>query len=372
MGLEEKVVENSDQLRELERKCRILVENMGEGLLVLDENIVITFVNDRLCKAWGYSRDEILGKEICSFFEVPSKQIIRREFIKRSKGKSSTYTLAGKTKGGKELVFSVSAVPFIDKQGKFNGSIAIISDITEREKLEDKLKERSIQLEKEVEKRTEQLVELYRGVAITEERNRLAQEIHDGLAQTLATSLLKIELCKRLLEDNPEKVKRELWELRKMLAKSIKATRQVIFELRLPKFHRTGFATVLRQYFQEFRRKTGIACKLSLKLEESLPIKTQVGAYRIIREAMNNVKKHALAKQVDTRLRTDKDGHLHLIIEDDGEGFELKRAFAQNKYAKNFGLKGMEEQAKILGGTLTVESAKGRGTRIEVKIPLRG
>ncbi|MCJ7646212.1 hypothetical protein MUO65_04845, partial [bacterium] len=71
-------------------------------------------------------------------------------------------------------------------------------------------------------------------------------------------------------------------------------------------------------------------------------------------------------------LRTDKDGHLHLIIEDDGEGFELKRAFAQNKYAKNFGLKGMEEQAKILGGTLTVESVKGRGTRIKVKVPLRG
>jgi PAS domain S-box-containing protein len=364
-------VEKWDQSRELERKCRILVESMGQGLLALDKNMEITFVNDRLCEVWGYSRDELLGEGICTFFEGENRKIIVREFKKRSKGKSSTYTLAGKTKGGKELVFSVSAVPFVDREGKLNGSIAIISDITEREKLEDKLKERSIQLEKEVEKRTEQLVELYRGVAITEERNRLAQEIHHGLAQTLATSLLKIELCNRLLGDNPEEAKRELWELRKMLAKSIKATRQVIFELQLPKFHRTGFATVLRQYFQEFRRKTGIACKLSLKLEESLPIKTQVGTYRIIREAMNNVKKHALAKHVDMRLRTDKDGHLHLIIEDDGEGFELKRAFAQNKYAKSFGLKWMEEQAKILGGTLTVESAKGRGTRIKVKVPLR-
>ncbi|MCJ7645539.1 PAS domain-containing protein, partial [bacterium] len=111
-------MENSDQLRELEQKCRILVENMAQGVCVLNKKMEITFINDRLCKAWGYSRDELLGKEVCSFFEVPNKQIIRREFRERSKGKSSTYTLAGKTKGGKEIVFSVSGVPFLDGEGK--------------------------------------------------------------------------------------------------------------------------------------------------------------------------------------------------------------------------------------------------------------
>jgi len=232
------------------------------------------------------------------------------------------------------------------------------------------LKEHTIELEKEVKKRTEQLVELYRGVTVTEERNRLAQEIHDGLAQNLAGSLLKIEFCERLLGDNPERAKRELWRLRKMLAKSIKATRQVISDLRLPGFHRTGFATVLKQYLERFCKKTGIAATLNFKVEESLPPKIQVGTYRIIREAMNNIKKHAKAKNVDLRLRTDKNRNLHLIIEDDGKGFDLKRALTQRKYAKHFGLKGMEEQTKLLGGTFTVESAKRQGTKIKVKVPV--
>jgi len=104
------------------------------------------------------------------------------------------------------------------------------------------------------------LVDLYyRGVTVTEERNRLAQDIHDGLAQTLTTSLLKIELCERLLDDNPEKTKKELKELRKMLVKSIKATRQVILELWLPRLHRTGFATVLKNsIWKSFVKRRGL------------------------------------------------------------------------------------------------------------------
>jgi len=268
-----KMRDRVDQPEELEEKYRILVEDMGEGVVVLNKDIETTFVNDRLCEKSGYKKEEILGK------------------------------------------------------------------------------------------------------AFVEERNRLAREIHDGLAQTLAYLLLKIELCERLLDNNPKKIediRRKLLELRKALARTIKETRRVIFELRLPRFHRMGFASVLERYFQEFRRKTGIECNLNLKLEWSLPTRVQVGTYRIIREAMNNIRMHAIARHVDVILKTYNSGNLHLIIEDDGQGFNLKRALAQSKYANNFGLMGMEEQAKILGGTFSVESAKGLGTRIEVRVPLEG
>ena len=199
----------------------------------------------------------------------------------------------------------------------------------------------------------------------------MAQGIHDFYAQSLVSSILKIELCEKLLNKDPEEVKRELRELRKMLGKNIKSTRDVIFGLRLPNLHRTGFATVLKQYLEEFRKKTGIVCSLNLKLEESLSTRIQVGIYRIIREAMNNVKKHAnKARHVNLRLRTDMNRSLNLVIEDDGKGFDLKRVLTQSKYAKQFGLKGMEEQARLLGGTFAVESAKRQGTKIKVKVPL--
>ncbi|NIM03031.1 sensor histidine kinase, partial [bacterium] len=79
---------------------------------------------------------------------------------------------------------------------------------------------------------------------------------------------------------------------------------------------------------------------LIIRLERSLPTNIQVGAYRIIREAMNNVRKHAMAKKVEARLKTDKRENLRLIIKDDGKGFDLRKALTKKKYVRHFGLKG--------------------------------
>jgi len=358
------------QLQETEEKYKILIENMNEGLCVADRNFVISFVNNRTCEIMGCNKNELLGKKVLSFFEGKDREKLIYELGKRKQGKSSRYTVPVKTKKGNRVVVLISAVPLFDRDGKFNGGFAILSDQTERMRLEEKLRKHAMELEKEIEERTRQLVDLYKGVAVTEERHRLAQEIHDGLAQTLATSLLKIDLCGKLLGRDQEQAIKELSELRSTLATSIRETRHAIFELSLPKLHRTGFATVLKQYFTEFCRKTGVKCSLEFKVEKSLPTRIQIGTYRIIREAMNNVKKHADAKHVDARLWTDKAGDLCLVVGDDGKGFDLKTALAQAKDTKNFGLMGMKEQARLLGGTLTIMAAEGQGTRIRLKVPL--
>ncbi|MEE8180009.1 MAG: PAS domain-containing protein, partial [bacterium] len=143
-----KMVDKANRVEELGQKYRMFFENMGEGACILDENMVITLANDKLCETSGYSRDELLGKKVYTFFGGVSKKIIRSEFKKRTKGKSSHYTLAGKTKEGKEMFFSVCSAPLFDKKRKFNGAIVIIADITEKKKSEKKLKERTIELEK--------------------------------------------------------------------------------------------------------------------------------------------------------------------------------------------------------------------------------
>ena len=356
----------------MEKTYRILIENIGEGLCVLDKNFSPTFVNPKFCEITGYSKNELfLGKSASELVEDRSRKTLKKELEKRPKGEPSRYTVKVRKKNGEEAFLLVSGVPRFDKKGKFNGTIAIVSDITERKRLEKELKERTTELEKEVKKRTRLLVDLYRGVAVSEERSRLAQEIHDSLAQTLATSLCKTEMCQKLLGGDQLEARKELSELREMLAKSVKSTRHVIFGLQFPNFHREGFTAVLKQYFQEFQRKSGITCDLKLKLERSLAVKTQVGIYQIIREAMNNVKKHAMAKRVDLVLKTDSKGNLQLVIKDDGKGFFLKETLARSESAKRFGLKGMREQAKRLGGNFIVETAKGQGTRIKVRVPLK-
>lgn len=364
------MVDRANQAKNLEEKYRMFFENLGEGMCIVDRNLVVAFVNDKLCQTSGYSREEFLGKDIRSFFDGMSKEIIASQFKRKDKLKSSHYVLSTRAKEGKEMFFSVCSVPLLDRNMRFDGAISIISDVTEKKKTENNLKEHTLELEKEIEERTGQMVDLYKGVAAAEERNRLAQEIHDSLAQTLAGLLLNIELCERLIGDNPERAKKELSKLKSMLARSIKTTRNVIFELRLPRFHRTGFIAVLKQYLEEFHKKSGIAYSLSSRLEESLPTKIQIAAYRIIREAMNNVRKHARAKNVNVKLRTDKNRKLHLLIEDDGKGFDLGKVLTHSKRNDNFGLIGMEDEAKLLGGVFAVESAKTQGTKIKVRIPL--
>ena len=362
--------EKGAQAEDLKKKYGIIVENIGEGLVIYDRNMVATFANDKLSKILGYNKDEIVGTQVTWFFAGKSKKKVEIELEGRKKGKSSHYNVKLKTKKGKELLLFVSGAPIFDRNRKFDGGVAIVSDITERKQLEDKLNERSKELEKEIKKRTNLLADLYRGVAVTEAKNRLAWEIHDFCAQTLVSSILKIDLCERVLGKDPDNLRRELKELKKMLRRSIKSTRNVMLRLRLPDFHRMGFTTVVRQYLEEFRKKTGIPCNLTLRLDKTLPPRTQLGIYRIIREAMSNVRKHSMAKKVDARLRTDKHGNLHLIIRDDGKGFELKRVSPRGKYTGNFGLIGMEEQAKLLGGAFAVESARRHGTKIKVKVPL--
>ena len=222
------MVEKIDRVQELKEKYRVLVEKIGEGLAIYDKNMVVTFVNNKMCEIVGYNKDEILGRRVSSFFAGENKKKVGIELVGRTKGKSSHYSVRLKTKRGKEILLFVSGVPLFDRNRKFNGSVIVVSDITERKQLEDKLKERTIELEKEVNKRTNLLVDLYRGVAVTEERNRLAREIHDFYTQTLVSSILKIELCEKVLDKDPERAKRELVEMRKMLTKSIKSNRDII------------------------------------------------------------------------------------------------------------------------------------------------
>ncbi len=364
------MVKKVNKIEELKKQYRIIVENISEGLVIYDKDMVATFVNDKLCEIVGYNKDEILGERVSWLFAGDRRKKAGIELQGRRKSKASHYSVRFIKGNGKELFLFVSGVPLFAQDGEFDGGVAVVSDITERKRLEDRLKERSKELEKEMNKRTNLLADLYRGVAVTEEKNRLAWEIHDFCAQTLVSSILKIDLCEKVLDKDPESLERELKELKKMLRKSIKSTQNVMLRLQLPDLHRMGFTTVLRQYLEEFRKKTGIVCNLRLKLDKTLPARTQLGIYRIIREAMSNVRKHAMAKKVDARLITDKQGNLNLIIRDDGKGFKLKRVSTQGKCARNFGLIGMEEQAKLLGGIFAVESAKRQGTKIKVKVPL--
>lgn len=204
-------------------------------------------------------------------------------------------------------------------------------------------------------------------LAAVEERNRLAREIHDTLAQSLAAITLQLETADALVESENlvrlvEPVRRALTLARSTLDEA----RRSVVELRAAPLGGRSLGDALASLGKEHRDAAGrvLDVQVVCEGERSLPPALELGLYRIASEALANVARHANATAALVRLACGP-GQVHLRIEDDGRGFD-----PAGVPAGRFGLVGMNERARLLGGTLSVDSALGQGTVIEVAVPL--
>ena len=126
-----------EALRGSEERYQRLVETMNEGLEVLDENNLFIYANDRLCKMLEYSRDEIIGRPITDFVDKSNQNLLKEQRARRRKGERGSYELAWTGKDGQKIFTIISAVPILDADGRFKGSFAVVTDITERKRAEE-------------------------------------------------------------------------------------------------------------------------------------------------------------------------------------------------------------------------------------------
>jgi PAS domain S-box-containing protein len=129
-----------EALRESEKKYRMLVERMNDGLGWIDEKGSFTYLNDKLCEMLGYSQEELLGHPATDFLDKENRRIIEQELAKRRKGESRSYELSWKRKDGQKLSTVISPQPILDGNGSFKGSFAVITDITQRKQAEEDLR----------------------------------------------------------------------------------------------------------------------------------------------------------------------------------------------------------------------------------------
>jgi PAS domain S-box-containing protein len=134
--------ETGEALRESEQKHRLLVEKMNDGLGVQDENGLITYVNNSLCKMWGYSSEEVLGRPVTDFLDEENRIVLKKQMEKRRKGKSFSYEIEWKGKDGRKIATIMSPAPILDTEGHFKGSFAVITDVTERKEAQDALRKK--------------------------------------------------------------------------------------------------------------------------------------------------------------------------------------------------------------------------------------
>jgi signal transduction histidine kinase len=203
-------------------------------------------------------------------------------------------------------------------------------------------------------------------LAVAQERNRLARDLHDSVAQTLYGLTLQAEAAsRRLLSGHVDTVADYLSEIRQSAQETLQETRLLIFELQPPVLEQQGLAPAIKARLESVEGRSDLKIQLHLDEVGRLPTGIEVAVYRIAQEALNNIIKHAHASQVQVTLARD-DGIVSLEVADDGIGFD-PRAVSQQA---GMGLKGMRERAAQINGKLRVISEPGRGTQVQLEVPI--
>lgn len=208
-------------------------------------------------------------------------------------------------------------------------------------------------------------------LAQEDERKRIAREIHDGLAQTMANVVLRTEITERMLNRQEiDAVKEELRDLKSQLRSGLEEVRKIIFNLRPMALDDLGLVPTLRKFIQDYEEKTKIRTKFELFGRECrLPSGMEVAIYRLVQEAFSNVYKHANASYVTLDV-TFQAKMVKITVQDNGTGFDV--GFVESKLGKgvNFGMIGMQERVELLEGRLDIDSQLGAGTKISMLIPI--
>jgi signal transduction histidine kinase len=203
-------------------------------------------------------------------------------------------------------------------------------------------------------------------LAVIEERARIAREMHDGLAQILGFLSLEMQTLMTLVRHGKyQKVIDELVRARQRIDEAHHEVRENIISLRTTLSNHEGLLTALSEYLREFSIQTGIEARIVSRCQNHVPISPLAEAQlvRIIQEALANIRKHASASRVELFFSIG-DGYLQVTILDDGKGFVVEER------DRHFGLRTMTERAQSVGGELSISSAPGTSTKVEIRIPL--
>jgi len=205
-------------------------------------------------------------------------------------------------------------------------------------------------------------------LAIGEERNRIAREIHDGVAQSLAFTALKLDLAERLVDKDPSKAVSEIQLSKQTLREQIREVRRSIFALRPIDLERFGLLETVRKYVQDFGEQNNLRTHLTLLGDIKLAPSDEAITFRILQESLNNVAKHAKASNVWVCLEGSAAG-ASLTVRDDGVGFDPNLAGRKVSSAGGLGLTQMRERMESRGGNYGLSSAVGAGTTVQASLP---
>ncbi len=203
-----------------------------------------------------------------------------------------------------------------------------------------------------------------------EERKRIARELHDEWAQTLAALTVTLDQASKVLPDEMAWHKEQLGRAHAVTVDALKTLRQLILDLRPAMLDDLGLMPAIRWYAETRLEANGMVVDFQTSgSQRRLTIEMETALFRIAQEAINNIEKHAHAEVAAIRLDFQKD-RVFMSFQDDGQGLDVEQVLRGEDTARGWGLLGMRERAALLGGSLRIDSGPALGTRIRVEVPV--
>ncbi len=353
-------VNTRESLSVREAFLRAMLDNFPFLVWLKDTNGRFLAVNDPFAHACGRSRArEVIG---LTDFDVWPEELARR-YVDDDRNVME----AKKQKDLEEPVFiqgtsrwcETFKTPILDANGKVLGTTGFARDITERQRMDQELRDQREQL-RALAAHVESVRE--------DERVRIAREIHDELGQALTCMSMDLAFLEKLLPagKGSEKARVRTGALAEMIKETVKTVRRISSELRPSILDDLGLAAGLEWLGRDFETRTGLKCAVSVPNNLELSPQKSIVVFRMCQEALTNVVRHAQATQASIDL-VEAEGQLTLEVRDNGRGITEKELQSH----ASFGLLGMRERAALLGGTATITGQAGKGTSVVVQMPLR-
>ncbi|MEH1900247.1 MAG: PAS domain-containing protein, partial [Nostoc sp.] len=333
------------ELRAREQELRLITDALPACICYVDTDRRYRFANRTYEEWYGCSRDEILGKQVREVMSEAAYQIIEPYINRVLAGQIITYEAEVPLPLGKKYV-AVTSIPDFDLNAQVRGYYGLITDISEQRNAA--LRER---------KRAEDAL-------ILEERNRMAREIHDTLAQAFTSIIVHLDAASQRLKLDPDAAQSHLKTGRVLARSGLADARRSVEALRPQILEEGDLYSALERFMTQMFYLTPVRVVCTTIGEPyALANEVEVNLLRIGQEALTNAFKYANASEICVELRYEPSQFV-LQIEDNGQGFESSSL----SIGRGFGLLGMTERAQRIGAELTIVSHLGQGTEIVVRV----
>ena len=339
-----------EALRQSEERYRDLYQLTPVMMHSIDREGRLVSVNDYWLEALGYQPREVYGRRSTEFLTEASRryavEVALPEFMRTGLARDVEYQMV--KKNGEVMDVLLSGISKKDQSGEMEYSQAFIVDVTEQ-------------------KRTE---ETRRQLAILEERNRIAREIHDTLAQSLMGILMQVEAAGELMGDASEAARTKIELAGNLARESVEEARRSVWELAPLILDSNDLLEAIQQEITQAGER-GIQTSLEIRGEQpdQLDRRNKLAVLRIVQEALSNIIRHAQTKSALVRLSYGP-SELRLSVSDDGIGFDTTASHpALSSMGTGFGLISIQERARLAGGYIEIHSTPHVGTQVEATIP---